>query len=526
MASTQPNCLRPMPNSIQRKTLRVLIIEDSQDDALLTLLELEGGNFDVVSERVETESGMRHALNDQWDLIISDFNLPQFDALTAMSILRESDPNTPFIVVSGCIGEESVVDLMKAGANDFVMKDKLSRLLIVVERELQEADIKRAHRKALDALRDNEILLREITNTLGEGVLVVNDRGTLEFINPEAERLLGWSAEELSGKNTFEMIYPNYSGSSMFAMSDKSLLEKLAEGVVFRADDELFLRKDGSPMPVSFVMTPIINDGKAVASVTAFQDISMRKKAELELLDSRKQLRELSAYLQSVREDERTRIARELHDELGQMLTGVKLKANSLIGQLPKDSPVLQNKANSMCKLIDETMDAMRRTASDLRPVMLDDLGLMAAIEWLTEDFTERTGLNVQLELSQDGVEQTTDLTDILSCDDDLNAEVATAAFRIVQESLTNIARHAEAANVKITIVCQDGDILLRVSDDGKGIEEAAEIKRGSFGVIGMRERAYALGGTLKFSSKVGLGTTVEAVIPINPVANNGAYND
>ena len=301
-------------------------------------------------------------------------------------------------------------------------------------------------------------------------------------------------------------------------MSNSHLLSTLGAGGSCRADDEFFQRKDGSLMPVCYVITPIINNGKAVASVIAFQDITVRKKAELELLESRKQLRELSAHLQSVREEERTHIARELHDELGQMLTGVKLRATWLIGQLPKDMLALKSKADDLSKLIDDTMDAMRRTAADLRPVMLDDLGLAAAVEWLTEDFADRTGLIVNLDLSKGKCDTACNSECSLQWEENLNAEVATAAFRIVQESLTNIARHAEAENVTVTLSCRAGDMVVRISDDGKGVSGENERKRDSYGVIGMRERAFSLGGTLTLSGNGGKGTIVEAIIPIKHI--------
>lgn len=485
------------------KLLRVLLIEDSQDDADLVLLGLSEAGFDVVCKRVETEAAMRKALpGGDWDIVISDFNLPGFSARAALTVLREMDADIPFVIVSGCIGEESAVALMKEGASDFVMKDKLARLVPVIGRELQDATVRREHRHALDALRANEKLLREITGALGEGVYVLNVHGMLVFMNPEAERLLGWTETELSGQFMHNVIHLLKPDGTSLSESCCGALGVMRTGDVYRTDNDAFVRKDGSLMPVSFVATPIMEGDKAVASVIAFQDNSQRKQAEWDLRESSKQLRELTSYLQSVREEERTRIARELHDELGQMLTGIKLDAGWLINQLPKEQPEVLQKADDLYKLIDETLDAMRRTAADLRPVMLDDLGLAAAVEWLTEQFTERTGVGVRLLMGQD------------QWDDNLSPEVAIAAFRIVQECLTNITRHADAKQVLISLKCQDGSLLLLVSDDGQGISAADDRKRDSYGVIGMRERAHGLGGTLSLSSIPGEDTTVEVVIP------------
>jgi two-component system sensor histidine kinase UhpB len=240
--------------------------------------------------------------------------------------------------------------------------------------------------------------------------------------------------------------------------------------------------------------------------VVAFQDISERKQAELDLLESRRQLRELSFHLESVREEERTRIARELHDELGQMVTGLKLDVRWLASGLSGAKPVVMDKIASLSQSIDDTLNAMRRVAADLRPTMLDDLGLVAALEWLTEDFGNRTGLHALLEL---------DVKE-LSCDCDRSEnEMATAVFRIVQECLTNVVRHAQALHVRVFLGCTDGKLTLLVSDDGKGMDMKDEINRNSYGTIGMRERVHRLGGTFNLASAPGKGTHVKVSLPI-----------
>lgn len=500
-----------------RKPLRVLLVEDSQDDADLILFELNEGGFDVACERVDAEAAMRAAMaGGSWDVVISDFNLPGFSASKALAVLREADADIPFIIVSGCIGEESAIALMKEGVSDFVMKDKLARLTPAIERELREAAMRREHRLTQEAMHANEKLLSGITSSLGEGLLVLDNCGRLMFMNPEAERLLGWTESELSGHDVCKIIHSQDPVCTCSPESDFWVFGVLKNGGVFRTDDDVFWRKDGSLMHVSIVVSAIMENGEAVASVVVFRDVSRRKQAEQELLESRKQLRDLSTYLQTVREEERTRIARELHDELGQMLTGVKLDAMWLAARLPAGNPGIANKVASMSQLIDRTLDAMRRVAADLRPVMLDDLGLAAAVEWLVEDFGERTGISIQLEMDMEQGQ----------CDgqdaDSLNAEVATAAFRIVQECLTNVARHAEAGHVLISLDCHDDKLMLLLSDDGKGMPAANESKRNSYGIIGMRERAHSLGGTLNLLSIPGKGTAVVAIIPVNPIGFAG----
>ena len=500
------------------KTLRVLLVEDSQDDADLVLLELNEGGFDTTCARVDTEAAMRATLADQrWDVVISDFNLPGFSAHGALAALRETGADIPFIVVSGCIGEERAVALMKQGASDFVMKDKLVRLAPAIERELREVDMRREHRQTQQALYEKERMLNGITASIGEGILVLSDCGRLLFMNPAAERMLGWTECELFYREVYPIIHSQQPGGARLPEHGHMPLGVLREGEVHRAEDDVYWSKDGTPIPVSIVASAIMENGKAIASVIAFQDISKRKLTEWNLLESRRQLRELSSHLQSVREEERTRIARELHDELGQMLMGVKLDAKWLAKRLNDGQPEVIDKLGAMSRLIDETLDAMRRVAADLRPTMLDDLGLAAAVEWLTEDFAERTGISVRLEIDLENGQCNCRET---GCD--LDAKVATAAFRIVQECLTNVARHAEAGHVLVSLDCNKEKLMLLLSDDGKGMLSDHENKRNSYGMIGMLERARGLGGTFDVFSIPGEGVAVVAILPLQPAGHAG----
>ena len=491
--------------------LRVLLVEDSEDDAELVLAALVEGGFDPALTRVETREEMHEALSSGgWDVVISDYNLPRFDALSALSTLRQIDEDLPFIIVSGCMGEEIAVSLMKEGASDFVMKDRLARLAPAIERELKDAGIRREHRKSRDALLASEKLLKGITSSLGEGVIVLDESGRLVFMNPEAERLLGWTHEELRHRDVHGVIHSLNQDGLLHQQPDYWSPDLLMQGGMRRTEEDVFWCKDGSLIPVSVVASAMVEKGRAVAAVIAFQDITDRKQAEWELIDSSRRLRELTAYFEKAREEERTRIARELHDELGQMLMGIKLDAKWLESNLPPDIPAVPGKLASMFRLIDETVDAMRRVAADLRPVMLDDLGLVAAVEWLTEEFGRRTGIAVSCGF---------DMCEPGCCIDDqdyfLEKDLSTAAFRIVQECLTNVARHAEAEMVEVKFRCRDDKLMVSVADDGKGMPEAHAMRRNSFGMLGMQERARGVGGSVEFHSKPGEGVRVEVILPI-----------
>ena len=212
------------------------------------------------------------------------------------------------------------------------------------------------------------------------------------------------------------------------------------------------------------------------------------------------QLRNLADHLQAVREEERTHIAREIHDEFGQALTALKMDLAWITSKLPQEGVVLRDKANSMSQLIDTTIQMVRRIATELRPGLLDDLGLTAAIEWQTQEFAERTGLKCDLQLGDE---------DII-----LERDLATAVFRIFQETLTNIARHAKATRVWVTLADKPDELVLIVRDNGQGITEAQVSRSTSLGLIGMRERVRTWNGKIKFQGIPGQGTSVTVHMP------------
>lgn len=235
------------------------------------------------------------------------------------------------------------------------------------------------------------------------------------------------------------------------------------------------------------------------------RDVTDRTVAAEQLEQSRTELRALAARLQTTREEERTRIAREIHDELGQALTALKLDMAWLESQLPRTaSGTFKLNEVSLTDRIDETMQIVRRIASELRPSVLDQLGLEAAIEWLVREATKRTGIGVILE-----ADEFPGLPD----------QVASHAFRIIQEALTNVTRHARATRVKVTVRRMGANILLGVEDDGVGFEPSSLSGLVSLGLVGMRERAMALGGTLLVRGTPGEGTSIIVTIPMAPVA-------
>ncbi|MGH7996242.1 MAG: response regulator [Opitutaceae bacterium] len=239
------------------------------------------------------------------------------------------------------------------------------------------------------------------------------------------------------------------------------------------------------------------------------QERRERQRAEEKLRRSHEQLRALTGYLQYVREEERTRIAREVHDELGQNLTSLKLDLSWLAGRL-RGSRVLLPKIKAMSAQVDATIQNIRRIATELRPAVLDSLGLVAAIEWQASEFQTRTGIRCQLKL---------DLKEAI-----WDRNFSTVCFRIFQETLTNIIRHAEASRVDVRLSEHDGQLVLTVRDNGRGISEKEIVNSRSIGLIGMKERAAQVGGEVFFFGVPGRGTTVTMRVPLPAAPGPAAF--
>ena len=261
-------------------------------------------------------------------------------------------------------------------------------------------------------------------------------------------------------------------------------------------------RLDGSPMRIEGDYIVIYDAIGRIAGHFGIQrDVTDRHLASEQIRASRAELRALASRLQKVREEERTGIAREIHDELGQALTGLKLDIAWMKHRLPRDHEVMAQ-CVSIIQRIDQTLTAVRRIATELRPSVLDQLGLAAALEWQGQEFATRTGIEVDMDISVDGT----------AIPDDLGSSV----FRILQESLTNVARHAYAKRVHISLAQMPEVLTLEVTDDGVGIrQEQREQTTMSLGLIGMRERALACGGSFSMSSQQDHGTTVLLVVPL-----------
>jgi signal transduction histidine kinase len=266
-------------------------------------------------------------------------------------------------------------------------------------------------------------------------------------------------------------------------------------------------RKDGSAGHVAVVHVPVSLPGGGTLVYAIYRDITEQKQAEERLRSTSEELRALSLSLQSAREEERTRIAREIHDELGSALTGLKWDLEELEKLLADPAATTMgggvgNKLKDMLRLTDRTIHTVRRIAAELRPSLLDDLGLVEAIEWEMQQFQARTGIICHCDCRIEEIP--------------LNADQSTTVFRILQEALTNVLRHAQATSVSVIMEEEPGEFILTISDNGRGIKKHEKSGRLSLGILGIEERAHLVGGKVEITGQEGVGTSVIIRFPIS----------
>ncbi len=336
---------------------------------------------------------------------------------------------------------------------------------------------------------------RIIDDSLNE--VYMFDAATLQFVqvNHGARLNLDYTMEELREKTPLDLC-PAFSQEQFDA-----LLEPLRSGEQRQAVFESSIqRKNASLYPVEMQLQ-LSRLSRGPVFFAMVQDITERKRAEADIARSHAQLRALSSHLQTVREEEKAHIAREIHDELGGLLTALNMDVFWLAKRTPPELAPLHEKLAAMTQLVSDAVQTTRRIATDLRPTLLDDIGLTAAIEWQVKEFQKRMGLNCQLTLP--------------AMETPLNKDYSIALFRILQESLTNIARHAAADRVDISLEWGESGIVLAVSDNGCGIAQERILNPQSHGVRGIYERAIHLGGSVDISGVPGAGTRVTVTLPL-----------
>lgn len=590
--------------------LRVLVVEDSEDDTLLLLRELRRGGYETVHERVENPEEMEQALaRGDWDLVISDHSMPSFSSIAALELLRgRGFADLPFIIVSGQIGEDLAVTAMKAGAQDYIMKDNLARLTSAISRELDEAKVRRGRRRAEKALRESEERFRALVQNASDIIVILDADGTILYESPAVERILGYSPEERIGTNALDVLHPD-DAEVVRELFRKYLDEPGARPPMV----EYRVRaRDGTWRHLEAVSTNLLHDPAVGGVVVNARDVTERKRAEEELRQAEEKYRsifenavegiyqatvdgrlltanpamarilgydspedlmesvtdiaedlyvdsgdreefkrlmrsrgalsgfetemrrkdgkvvsvsfaaralhdpstgELVGYegtmediterrrdeeaLREIRDAERRRIARDLHDEVLQDLT-YSLQSMQLNRYKARQDEV---------GITDQEIEALRRAIGGLRNAIYDlrveslrERSLRRAVESLVE-LNRRASEEWEVELIATGGLP------------DLPEQARVEITRVVQEALVNARRHSEARRVEVILDADDRFVRARVRDDGCGFDP----ERGwGMGITGMRERAQDLGGDLEIRSEPGGGTEVSLRVPLS----------
>ncbi|MGH7529537.1 MAG: PAS domain-containing sensor histidine kinase [Gemmatimonadales bacterium] len=355
-----------------------------------------------------------------------------------------------------------------------------------------------AQRRVETALRDSETRLRAIIEAEPECVKLIDRNGCLIEMNPAGLAMLeADSLEQLRGRPIAEVVAPAHRAAF------GGLHRRVFTGEPGTLEFEVVGLK-GTRRWLSTHAVPLRDAaGTIYAVLTITRDATAAKRADEQLRASRAALRRLATRQQDIREDERTRIAREIHDSLGQALTALKLELSAAQVAATAGRRGIANRLAETARLVDELIKGVRRIATELRPPVLDELGLPAAVEWLARDFMRRTGIACHVQIHSG---------DALG-----RRELATVLFRITQEALTNVSRHAAASHVAIDLGVRSDVVVLEITDDGRGITEPDATGPQSLGILGMRERAAAVGGVLEVGPGTGGGTRVAAWFPAPP---------
>jgi two-component system sensor histidine kinase UhpB len=466
-------------------SLDILLLEDNPDDATLIklLLSRAGLAFNAIVAADEAE--FLEAINHHsFDVVLADNALPQYSSLEALSKIKKSSPHAAFILVTGTVSEEFAVSIIQQGADDYILKNNLTRLPAAIEKAIE--------RKRIEREREMEMNLSDsIINSLPGVFCFIDQAGKFLRWNKNFINVTGYAQSEI------EQMHPG----DFFKAKNKEVVTKWIEQVFVKGHAEIeakILTKKGQQISYFFTgMAANFNDQQCLIGIGL--DITQQKKTELELKQLNEELRSVSRHLERIREEEQSRIAREVHDQLGQQITGLKMELALLRSYFHsgKDGEQIQLKIADMFQLLDDTVVTVRKIASDLRPSILDYFGLSESIETQNKEFEKRSGITVQF------IKPTVDLV--------FDPGIAIGLYRIYQEVLTNIARHAEATIVNTWLAVSENEIVLTVTDNGKGFDQAKKTK--SLGLLGMRERAHIMGGRIDIESESGKGTTITITV-------------
>ena len=468
---------------------RVLAVDDMPEIRLLAEAVLGQAGYEVL-QADGGERGLALAREAAPDLILLDVMMPGLDGYEVCRRLKQDEAtrDIPVIFMSAQDDVRAQTQGFEEGAADYVTKPlSLPVLLARV----------RAHVSLHAQRRSLEGMFRDALEFAPDAIILADREERIVQVNAQALVMFGYGREELMGQPA-EMLIPqrmrqNYLRHRTAFVVGEPGRPRMGIGVKC-------LRRDGSEFFGDISFSPLqTNRGRLLMAVV--RDVTESRNIQKEITDSRQRLREMAAQGDAMREYERKSIAREVHDELGQVLTALRMDLTFTDLKFGGLNTELKDKMQEMRGLVDRSIQGVRNVASNLRPTALD-MGLVPAIEWISSEFERNTGVACRVTIDPPGLE--------------IEEHRAIGLFRIVQESLTNVTRYARASLVRVGLQEAGDGLVLQVHDDGQGFDASQATGRGkSFGLLGMQERALALGGKLEISSAPGHGTTITARVPL-----------
>lgn len=465
--------------------LRILHLEDSQTDAELVGRSLRRAGLEVDIRVVDERTTFVKELDTFVpDVILSDHTLPQFNSIEALKIAKTQRPDIPFILVTGTVSEEFAVECLRSGANDYILKSNLIRLPNAIKNALSE-------KNALAQLRSSEEKYRLIVETAQEGIWMFNKDFETVFANKKMADILGYTAEEMLEKRKAWIMEAD--AKSMLIRAIQSMRNGEAEVRCSTRSAQVIWLK---------ITTSAIRnqDDEFIGMLSMVTDITEKHLAHERLVQSERQIRNFAHHLNQTMEAESARIAREIHDELGQQLASIKMSISALKRAAEAERA---EKSDSIVQDVDQAIQSVRKIATELRPGILDTLGLIPSIEWLASEFERKTGIACEKHIKVE--------------DSKFPDDVSICFFRICQESLTNITKHAQAQKVRVDVEQHSGKLVMTITDNGKGISGEKLQNPFSMGLLGMKERARIIHADLTIQSVPNKGTTVALIASVSP---------
>lgn len=463
--------------------LRFVLLEDDSSDAELIQLELARNGLAVDWLHAISEGDFRKALDaPPPDLILADYTLPGFDGLAALKIVLERCRDVPFIFVSGSLGEERAIEALKSGATDYVLKDRLQRLPAVVKRALTETRERRERRLAEAALEEQRVLLGTLIDNLPQIIYAVDTDNRLTVVNDALLKLLTRQAGEVLGRRLSE-VWEDEDAVEIEALATSSM----RTGRPLIDQERARIAPDGSVRWFTLTLVPLRDQASISGLVSTVQDVTARKALEQEILE--------------ISNREQRRLGSDLHDGLGQELTGLSLLVKGLEVQVSRESPQYLSQITKISGLLAQAIQSTRSLARGLAPVNLERGGLPEALRLLAEHCSDIYSLSCTFD---NGTHKLPELEE----------SAATHLYRIAQEATTNAARHARARTISIELRCTARRLHLTITDDGIGLSTGLARGVPGMGLRIMEYRARMLGGTITFEEP-GMGTRIVLSAPL-----------